>query len=214
MLLSTALLTTLLGENSSYGLSSGKMHSDGCHVSPNAFLEILHSELPSAFIKALCIFPCDTTNNSDTRVAYCVLHFTHRFTACHTTNTTVHITCHLTSTLSTVFYLEYKILKLTDSTVQSPTWEVDKFSAFYGTRKFITAFTIARHNSLSWTSEPCSCSLSHMFKIYFIVFLPSMFRLPKYSLSHKFVLYTPRLVSYVLHAPSISLLWGRFKWKP
>ena len=30
---------------------------------------------------------------------------------------------------------------------------VKKFPAFYGTRKFITAFTSARHLSLSWTSS-------------------------------------------------------------
>jgi hypothetical protein len=30
---------------------------------------------------------------------------------------------------------------------------VKKFSAFYGTRRFITAFTIARHLSLSWASS-------------------------------------------------------------
>jgi hypothetical protein len=29
---------------------------------------------------------------------------------------------------------------------------VKKFSAFYGTRRFITAFTSARHMSLSWAS--------------------------------------------------------------
>ena len=30
---------------------------------------------------------------------------------------------------------------------------VNKFSAFYGTRRFITAFTSARHQSLSWASS-------------------------------------------------------------
>ena len=39
---------------------------------------------------------------------------------------------------------------------QSPSWEANRFSAsqelpaFYGTWKFITAFTSARHLSLSW----------------------------------------------------------------
>ena len=32
---------------------------------------------------------------------------------------------------------------------QSPFWEVKEFHAFYGTRKYITAFTSARHQSLS-----------------------------------------------------------------
>ena len=42
---------------------------------------------------------------------------------------------------------------------QSPSWEltglklVKKFPAFYGTRRFITAVTSARHLSLSWASS-------------------------------------------------------------
>ena len=35
---------------------------------------------------------------------------------------------------------------------------VKKFPAFYGTRKFITAFTIARHLSISWASSMQSIS--------------------------------------------------------
>jgi hypothetical protein len=48
---------------------------------------------------------------------------------------------------------------LTYSTEQSPSWEANRFSAsqeipaFYRTRMFITAFTGARHLSLSWTSS-------------------------------------------------------------
>jgi hypothetical protein len=34
-------------------------------------------------------------------------------------------------------------------TLWSPSWEANRFSAFYGTRRFITAFTRARHLSLS-----------------------------------------------------------------
>jgi hypothetical protein len=43
---------------------------------------------------------------------------------------------------------------------QSPSWEADqfsqltkKFSAFYGTRKFFTVLTSARHLSLSWANS-------------------------------------------------------------
>jgi hypothetical protein len=42
---------------------------------------------------------------------------------------------------------------------QSPSWEanflqlVQKFSSFYGTHKFITALTSARHLSLSWANS-------------------------------------------------------------
>ena len=47
---------------------------------------------------------------------------------------------------------------LTHSMKQSPSWEADwfsvkKFPTFYGTRRFITAFTSARHLSLSWASS-------------------------------------------------------------
>jgi hypothetical protein len=35
-------------------------------------------------------------------------------------------------------------------TVSQP---INKFSAFYGSRRFITAFTRARHLSLSWASS-------------------------------------------------------------
>jgi len=38
---------------------------------------------------------------------------------------------------------------------------VKKFSAFYGTRKFITAFTSARHLTLSWASSIQSKPTSH-----------------------------------------------------
>ena len=48
---------------------------------------------------------------------------------------------------------------LTYSVEQSPSWEANRFSAsqevprFYGTCRFITAFTSARHLSLSWASS-------------------------------------------------------------
>ena len=48
---------------------------------------------------------------------------------------------------------------LTYSTEHSLSWEanrfkvVKKFLAFYGTRKFITAFTSGRHHSLYWASS-------------------------------------------------------------
>jgi hypothetical protein len=48
---------------------------------------------------------------------------------------------------------------LTYSMEHSPSWEANRFSAsqensaFYGTRRFITAFTSARHLSLTWASS-------------------------------------------------------------
>ena len=53
---------------------------------------------------------------------------------------------------------------LTHSMEKSPSWEangpqmVKKFPAFYGTRRFITAFTNARYLSLSWASSVQSIS--------------------------------------------------------
>jgi hypothetical protein len=53
----------------------------------------------------------------------------------------------------------YSRLELTYSMEQSPSWEanwlhlIKTFPAFYGTRRFITAFINARHLSLSWASS-------------------------------------------------------------
>jgi len=44
---------------------------------------------------------------------------------------------------------------------------VKKFSAFYGTRRFITAFTVARQLSVSWVKTSSSCSSSHFVKVHF-----------------------------------------------
>ena len=53
-----------------------------------------------------------------------------------------------------------RAIPLTYSMEQSPSWEanwlnlqlIKKFPAFYGTRKFITVLTSARHPSLSWAN--------------------------------------------------------------
>ena len=60
---------------------------------------------------------------------------------------------------------------------------VKKFSAFYGTRKFITAFTIARHLSISWASSIQSLT-PHPTSLRSILILSSHLRLglPKCSL--------------------------------
>ena len=55
--------------------------------------------------------------------------------------------------------LHFVLYLLTKSMQQSLSWEatclqlLKKFPAFYGTRMFITAFTSARHLSLSWASS-------------------------------------------------------------
>jgi hypothetical protein len=69
---------------------------------------------------------------------------------------------------------------ITYSMEQSPSWEayqslqiVNNFPAFYWTRKFITAFTSARHLSLSWASPIQSIPpTSHFLKIHPHVPLP------------------------------------------
>ena len=48
--------------------------------------------------------------------------------------------------------------------------QVKKFSAFYGTRRFITAFTRARHLSLSRPQfDPVHAQTSHFLKMHLII---------------------------------------------
>ena len=60
-------------------------------------------------------------------------------------------------TINKYMYLTEWFYLLTYSTEQSPSWEVNQFSAsqkipqFYGTWRFITTFTSVHHLSLSWT---------------------------------------------------------------
>ena len=104
---------------------------------------------------------------------------------------------------------------LTYSIKQSPSWEANrsqlakKFPAFYGTRRFITAFTSARHLSLSWATSIQSIPPHPTLQEYPILILSSHLhlRLP----SGSFPPVSPwepclRLSSppYVLHAPPIS----------
>jgi hypothetical protein len=85
---------------------------------------------------------------------------------------------------------------------------VKKFPTFYGTRKFITAFTSARHLSLSWASSTHSIPL-HPNSWRSILILSSHLRLR--LTSGFFLQVSPpkpciRLSSppYALHAPPIS----------
>jgi hypothetical protein len=79
---------------------------------------------------------------------------------------------------------------------QSPSWEAirfaasqKKFPAFYGTRKFITAFRSARHLSLSWASSIQSIPpTSHFLKFRLNIILPSMPESPHWPLTLRFVI--------------------------
>ena len=71
---------------------------------------------------------------------------------------------------------------------------VMKFPSFYGTRRFITAFTAARHLSLSSARSIHSMSPLHFLNTYFNIILPSTLGFSKWSLSFRFP-------STTLHAP-------------
>jgi len=63
---------------------------------------------------------------------------------------------------------------------------VKNFRAFYGTRRFITAFVSARHLSLSWASSIQSIPTSYFLKIHFNIIFPSKPGSPKCSPSLRF----------------------------
>jgi len=90
---------------------------------------------------------------------------------------------------------------------------VKKFPAFYGTRRFITACTSARHLSLSWASSIRSIPTSHFLKIHLNIILSSMPGTPKWYLSLRFThqnLYTPLLsptrATYAAHLILLDLI--------
>jgi len=64
---------------------------------------------------------------------------------------------------------------------------VKKFPAFYGTRRFITAFTKARYPTLFWARSIQSMRPTHFLKIHFGIFLPFRPGSSKWSLSLRFL---------------------------
>jgi len=73
---------------------------------------------------------------------------------------------------------------------------VKKFPAFYGTRRFIVAFTGARHMSLSWARPIQSMAPTHLMKIHRNIILPSTTASPNRLFPSGFptkTMYTPQL---------------------
>jgi len=102
--------------------------------------------------------------------------------------------------------------KLTSSKI------VKKFPSFFGTRKFITAFTNTRHMSLSWTR-----SIYSMFPLYFLhihlnIILPSTpgifleFSLPQVSSPSNETLYKALLCPTCATCPAYLILLDLITW--
>ena len=92
---------------------------------------------------------------------------------------------------------------------------VKKFPAFYGTRRFITAFTTARHLSLSGARSIHSMPPLHFLNSYFNIILPSTLGFSKWSLSFRFFSTTRYAPLFFLHVPldlSLSSLWFVTVW--
>jgi hypothetical protein len=97
---------------------------------------------------------------------------------------------------------------------------VKKFPAFYGTRRFITAFTSARHLSVSWARSIHSMPpTSYFLYIHLNITLPSTPGSHQWSLSPQ--VFHPKSCTRLspppseLHAPPISffsILWPAQKW--
>ena len=129
--------------------------------------------------------------------------------------TNVHLLTYLLTYLF-AYLLTYLVLTclLTYSVQQSPSWDAKRFSAVkfhavFGTRRFIIAFAIARHLSLSWARSIHAAPLPIPFpEDHRNVILPGKPQSFKWFLSPRFHhhnhVYTSSLTPYVLHAPSIS----------
>ena len=64
---------------------------------------------------------------------------------------------------------------------------VKKFPEFYGSQRFITPFTTARHLSLSWARSVQSMPPSHLSEIHFNIILPSKPGFSKWSRTLRFL---------------------------
>ena len=122
------------------------------------------------------------------------------------------ITCSLHQTLLITYLVTYWLTYLLTSRsrvlLEKLTGDqlVKKFAAFYGTWRFITAFTSARHLSLSWASSIQSMPLhtTSWRKIQLSFILPSTPGSPKWSLSLMFPHQYPVYASPLPHTRYMS----------
>ena len=88
---------------------------------------------------------------------------------------------------------------------QSPSWETNRFSAsneispFYGTRRFITAFTSASHLSLFWTKSVQFMLPAWFLKVHCNIIPPATPRSSKWSTSLRFLQQNPVCTSPLPH---------------
>jgi hypothetical protein len=94
-------------------------------------------------------------------------------------------------------YLLTYLRHAAESFLRSGSQLVQKYPTFYGTRRFLAAFTTAHHLSLSWARWIQSIPPSHFLKIQLNIVLPSTPGSSKWSLSLMSpltrALYTPQL---------------------
>jgi hypothetical protein len=126
-----------------------------------------HSGFTSGFFTASCYklaqkFRCI---NQQVITATTTTTTTTATTTTTTTTATTTTTSTTTTTATTTTSWSRGLLeKLTDSQL------VKKFPAFYGTRRFITAFTRARHLSLSWASSIQFMPPQHVIGMYIYIY--------------------------------------------
>jgi hypothetical protein len=105
--------------------------------------------------------------------------------------------------------LSYLTRQPTISTEQSPSWEANSHSAsqeipaFYVTWRFITVFTTARHQSLSWSTWIQSTHSSRFCMIHFNIIIPLRPGLPCDSFLQVFL---PILCAFLVSAMRATCL--------